>query len=92
MFFTRFNNIFPIIHAPTFQPSAKNALLVLSICSAGSLFIGSSKAVYEGSRLFERVNKAILSSVILKFPQSLHVPDKICSHGKRLSAALPMGF
>jgi hypothetical protein len=63
LFFTRFNPVFPIVHAPTFRPSAKSSLLLLSICSIGSLFVGSNYAVTQGSIIFERLNKAILSSV-----------------------------
>ncbi|KAN0120296.1 Fungal specific transcription factor domain containing protein [Hyaloscypha variabilis] len=62
MYFTRFNPIFPLLHGPTFQPSAKNSLLLLSICSVGSLFIGSADAIAQGTRIFERLNKAILAS------------------------------
>ncbi|ETN37466.1 uncharacterized protein HMPREF1541_07088 [Cyphellophora europaea CBS 101466] len=62
LFFTRFNVILPLIHGPTFQPTSENALLVLSICSAGSLWFGSQEATNAGSMLFERVNKAILES------------------------------
>ncbi|KAJ5966384.1 hypothetical protein N7481_013098 [Penicillium waksmanii] len=62
LFFTRFNPVFPIVHAPTFRPSAKSSLLLLSICSIGSLFVGSNYAVTQGSIIFERLNKAILSS------------------------------
>lgn len=63
MYFTRFHPIFPIVHAPTFRPSAKRSLLLISICSVGSLFLGSPYAVAQGNRLFERLNKAILASV-----------------------------
>ncbi|KUL89752.1 hypothetical protein ZTR_00544 [Talaromyces verruculosus] len=62
MYFTRFHPIFPIVHAPTFRPSAKRSLLLISICSVGSLFLGSPYAVAQGNRLFERLNKAILAS------------------------------
>ncbi|KAL1897420.1 hypothetical protein Sste5346_004156 [Sporothrix stenoceras] len=62
MYFTRFNPIFPLIHAHTFRPSAENSLLLLSICSIGSLFVGSPFAAEHGQKIYERVNKAILSS------------------------------
>ncbi|KAL4811664.1 hypothetical protein BDW67DRAFT_189991 [Aspergillus spinulosporus] len=62
MFFARFNNIFPIIHQQTFRPSVKRSLLLLSICSMGSLFLGSKHATQQGIRIFETLNKAILSS------------------------------
>ncbi|KIW70985.1 hypothetical protein PV04_03211 [Phialophora macrospora] len=60
LFFTRFNIALPIIHGPTFRPRNSNALLVLSICSAGCLSLGSEMAAKIGSMLFERVNKTIL--------------------------------
>ncbi|OAP61174.1 hypothetical protein AYL99_03375 [Fonsecaea erecta] len=60
LFFTRFNVALPLIHSPTFRPTHSNALLVLSICSAGCLSLGSEISAKTGSMLFERVNKAIL--------------------------------
>lgn len=62
LFFSRFHSLLPIIHAPTFRPTPENSLLFLSICSIGSLFVGSSHAVVQGTRIFERLNKAILAS------------------------------
>ncbi|OJJ66954.1 hypothetical protein ASPBRDRAFT_59377 [Aspergillus brasiliensis CBS 101740] len=62
LFFSRFHSLFPVIHAPTFRPTAENSLLFLSICSIGSLFVGSSHALAQGLRIFERLNKAILAS------------------------------
>ncbi|OQE42909.1 hypothetical protein PENCOP_c003G07360 [Penicillium coprophilum] len=62
MYFTKFHPVFPIIHAPTFRPSAKSSLLLLSICSIGSLFVGSSHAASKGVKVFETLNKAVLSS------------------------------
>lgn len=63
MYFTRFNPIFPIVHAPTFRPSTRRSLLLLSICSIGSLFLASPSATAQGTKLFERLNKTILASV-----------------------------
>ena len=62
LYFHRFHPLLPIIHTPSFRPTSENSLLFLSICSIGSLFVGSSRAVAQGSRLFERLNKAILAS------------------------------
>ncbi|OJJ96270.1 hypothetical protein ASPACDRAFT_54647 [Aspergillus aculeatus ATCC 16872] len=61
-FFTRFHPLLPIVHVPSFKPTTENSLLFISICSVGSLFVGSSHAVAQGNRLFERLNKAILAS------------------------------
>ncbi|EXJ72307.1 uncharacterized protein A1O5_04811 [Cladophialophora psammophila CBS 110553] len=60
LFFTRFNVALPLIHSPSFRPTHSNALLVLSICSAGCLSLGAETSAKTGSMLFERVNKAIL--------------------------------
>lgn len=60
-YFKRFHPIFPIIHAPTFRPSKPNSVLLLSICSIGSLFTGYPNAVARGAQLFERLNKAVMS-------------------------------
>lgn len=38
-------------------------MLLLSMCSIGSLFLGSPRAVAHGISIFERLNKAILASV-----------------------------
>ena len=62
MYFTKFNTVFPVIHGQTFRPTPKNSLLLLSICSVGSLLIGSKGAAAQGVRIFERLNKAILAS------------------------------
>lgn len=61
-YFKGFHPIFPIIHAATFRPSKTNAVLLLSICSIGSLLTGHPAAVSRGIQLFERLNKAILSN------------------------------
>ncbi|PYH86794.1 hypothetical protein BO82DRAFT_412613 [Aspergillus uvarum CBS 121591] len=61
-FFTRFHPLLPIVHAPAFRPTTENSLLFISICSVGSLFVGSLHAVAQGSQLFERLNKANLAS------------------------------
>ena len=62
LYFHRFHPLLPIIHATSFRPTAENSLLFLSLCSLGSLFVGSPRAVSQGSRIFERLNKAILAS------------------------------
>ena len=62
MYFTKFNTVFPVIHGQTFRPTPKNSLLLLSICSVGSLLIGSKGAAAQGVRIFERLNKAILAT------------------------------
>lgn len=65
VYFTQFNQTFPVIHEQTFRPSPKNSLLLLSITSIGSLLVGSKMAAAQGTRIFERLNKAILASVSL---------------------------
>ncbi|KAJ5115879.1 hypothetical protein N7456_000227 [Penicillium angulare] len=62
LYFHRFHPLLPVIHAASFRPTSENSLLFLSICSIGSLFAGSPRAVMQGSRIFERLNKAILAS------------------------------
>ncbi|KAJ6442529.1 early growth response protein [Purpureocillium lavendulum] len=61
-YFANFHPVFPIVHAPTFRPQKHNGLLVLSICSIGSLFLGSSRATSRGISMFERLHKSILAS------------------------------
>ena len=60
-YFMRFGPVFPVIHASTFRPSKTNAVLLLSICSIGSLFTGHPDAYQRGVQLFERLHKAILN-------------------------------
>lgn len=62
LYFERFHPVFPVVHAATFRPSKANAVLLLSICSIGSLLTGHPYAVQRGVQLFERLNKAILSN------------------------------
>lgn len=62
LYFSRFHPLFPVVHAPSFKPTLENSLLFISICSVGSLFVGSSYAIAQGVQLFERLNKAILAS------------------------------
>jgi hypothetical protein len=61
-YFKHFHPIFPIIHAATFRPTKTNAVLILSMCSIGSLLTGHPAAVPRGILLFERLNKATLSN------------------------------
>ncbi|CEO59752.1 hypothetical protein PMG11_04416 [Penicillium brasilianum] len=61
-YFSKFHPLFPIVHMPTFRPGTQNSVLLLSVCSAGSLFVGSPRAISHGISMFERLNKATLSS------------------------------
>ncbi|PVH96299.1 hypothetical protein DM02DRAFT_535608 [Periconia macrospinosa] len=61
LYFTKFNPVFPIIHAPSFRPSSENALHLLSICSLGALFVGSASAAAQGRKIFHTLNKGILA-------------------------------
>ncbi|OKO90300.1 Transcriptional regulator ADR1 [Penicillium subrubescens] len=61
-YFSKFHPLFPVVHMPTFRPGTQNAVLLLSVCSAGSLFVASSRAISHGISMFERLNKAILAS------------------------------
>ncbi|KAL7914402.1 hypothetical protein GGI35DRAFT_467511 [Trichoderma velutinum] len=60
-YFERFHPIFPVVHRATLRPSKTNAVLIMSICSIGSLFTGCADALQRGVELFERANKAILA-------------------------------
>lgn len=61
-YFTRFHPVFPVVHAPTFRPSKANSMVLLSICSVGSLFTGSVHAIRQGVQIFERLHKAVLAN------------------------------
>ena len=60
-YFKRFHRLFPVIHAANFRPSKTNSVLLLSICSIGSLLTGHPSAAHRGTQLFERLHKAILA-------------------------------
>ncbi|KAH6971261.1 fungal-specific transcription factor domain-containing protein [Ilyonectria sp. MPI-CAGE-AT-0026] len=62
LYFLRFNPIFPILHTPSFRPSSENALILLSVCSVGTMFMGSASAAIQGRKIFQTLNKAILAS------------------------------
>lgn len=62
LYFKRFNRVFPVIHEPTSTVNENNLLVFLSICSVGSLFIGTKVAIDHGHRIFERLNKYVLAS------------------------------
>ncbi|KIW32627.1 uncharacterized protein PV07_04158 [Cladophialophora immunda] len=62
MYFTRANPALPILHAPTFRPTTENGGLLLSICSIGCLFLGTSESAHYGSLLFERLLRAMMAS------------------------------
>lgn len=52
----------PFVHLPTFQSSESNALLVYAIASLGSQLIGTSEAAMYGQRMFEGLNRSIMTS------------------------------
>jgi hypothetical protein len=62
MYFAHFQPVFPVVHEATFRPRSSNILLLISMCSIGSLFIGSPEAIVQGHQLYARLNKAILAS------------------------------
>ncbi|PBP25602.1 hypothetical protein BUE80_DR003458 [Diplocarpon rosae] len=62
LFFTGFNPIFPIFHAPTWRPSDHSLLVLLSICSIGTLFMGSDGTTIQAAKMFETVHKTIQGS------------------------------
>ncbi|EXJ56848.1 hypothetical protein A1O7_07192 [Cladophialophora yegresii CBS 114405] len=61
-YFARFHPVFPVVHAPTFRPSKANSMVLLSICSVGSLFTGSVHAVRQGVQIYDRLHKAVLGN------------------------------
>lgn len=60
LYLAKVNPIFPLVHAPTFQPCRENADLVIAMCAIGGLFTGSEQSLQQGTYLFERVHKATL--------------------------------
>lgn len=66
-----FNPLFPVIHESTFQPNGGNALLVLSLCSIGSIYTLSDNDRARGTRLFTSTKEMIIASVGMRI-QYLH--------------------
>ncbi|KAF5637613.1 zinc finger rsv1 [Fusarium tjaetaba] len=62
LYFSKFQPLFPIIHSATFRPTSDKALVLLSICSIGALFVGSDGAARCAKAIFTKLNKAILAS------------------------------
>ena len=60
-YFAKFSPIFPVVHGPSFQPSKRNTVLLLSVCSVGSLLTGHPLALTHGLHLMERLHTAILN-------------------------------
>src|SRR5882757_9993908 len=63
MYFHRVNPSFPIFHAPTFRPTQENGFLLLALCALGCLFLGTEEAARYGATLFERILRAMMTSV-----------------------------
>ena len=61
-YFTRFHGVFPVVHAPTFRASKSNSMLLISICSVGSLFTGSDSGATQGAQIWACLNKATLAN------------------------------
>lgn len=61
MHFSRVNQYFPIIHIPTFRLCKTKTLLLMLMCTVGSLFLGSPQATIMGQEIFDRLNKAALA-------------------------------
>jgi hypothetical protein len=61
-YFGKFHPVFPVVHAPTFRPSKANSMVLLSICSVGSLFTGSVHAIRQGVQIYDRLHKAVLAN------------------------------
>ncbi|KAL2206004.1 hypothetical protein CC79DRAFT_1397980 [Sarocladium strictum] len=62
LYFEKFQPLFPIIHSASFRPTHDRALVLLSMCSIGALFVGSDGAARCGRAIFTKLNKAILGS------------------------------
>ncbi|KAF4335763.1 zinc finger rsv1 [Fusarium beomiforme] len=62
LYFSKFQPLFPIIHSASFRPTSDRALVLLSMCSIGALFVGSDGAARCGRAIFTKLNKAILAS------------------------------
>lgn len=62
LYFSKFQPLFPIIHSVSFRPTSERALVLLSICSIGALFVGSDGAARCAKAIFTKLNKAILAS------------------------------
>lgn len=62
LFIEKFSNLLPIIHLPTFRPTESNAWLLFAMCTVGSQLVGTSEAASHGQRMFDSLNRAVLTS------------------------------
>ena len=60
LYFRQAEDMWPLVHRPTFHLSNSNSALVLSMCAKGSLFAPLTSAQNFGADLFERLQKASL--------------------------------
>lgn len=63
LYFREFHPNFPIIHRPTFQRERTSALLLLSMCSIGCMFVGTQAARDSGLWIYERLHYVIIVTV-----------------------------
>lgn len=65
LFFEDFNQLFPLIHQPTFDPDHEHWLLILSMLAIGSRFSQQASAVECADILQEFVHRAFQATVCL---------------------------
>lgn len=84
-YFRKFHPIFPVVHAATFRPLKTNSVLLLSICSVGSLLTGHPHAYQRGVQLFERLHKANLAhweKLVRRGPEEVLALTQACLIGQ----------
>jgi hypothetical protein len=70
LFFEEFNQLFPLLHQPTFDPASEPWLLVLAVTATGCRFSRVSAAVESGDLMQEFLRRAFFATV-REFPFQL---------------------
>ena len=91
LYFKNFDPVFPILHRPTFSPSLGNSYVLISMCSIGSMFVGSSEALKQGRTLYERLNRVILSSWERWVLSSIQVDNLAIAYSLAIAQAALLG-
>jgi hypothetical protein len=77
LYFEDFHPSLPVLHRPTFSVESTSPLLLLSTCTIGCMYVGSSLAEDRGRWIFERLHHIImltvsgLNSVLASVPASV---------------------
>ena len=91
LYFKKFDPVFPVVHRSTFSPSLETSYVLISMCSIGSMFVGSSEALKQGRTIYERLNRVILSSWEQNLLSSIQVDNFAIAYSLAIAQAALLG-